>query len=693
VLRGDVKTTPLSDLLKRLSDAKATGCVYVQPPGRRSAEATVGLREGAICNVTLPGAEDSIGTRLVASRRLTPADLDEAREAQETELATWSLAELLIHLGLADEQTVNDLVLEQTLAALTTLCEWPEGNWRFRRRERTGPSLPTPLNIDDALAKVADRQAQWLELRSKIHSADAVVSLAAQADSSDDDANLEMDADGFAILCVVDGAKTVSELAAATGFTLLDAGHKIAGLVDTGLVQVSHPTDDEQDEPGLDDEDGSSDSLDGSLAAIAAAFSGAVDIDNDFPMGGPLAAPWQPPRTSNGDTLADALARVSAALSEAMVEPDGEAETVDDSEYQLVAEAEPEITDEPAVAVLVDVEVEAPVEVEVEVVEDAEADAELEDDDYLAAVITLPVAAAVAVGVEVEAEAEVEVVDEADETPELMAEVEVELEAELEVIEPEVIVDEAVDEEPAVDEVVEELTAEAPAVDEVEVEDEASEVEVIDEASEVEIEALIEADVEVETEVEIEADVEVEAEVEAELTIVEAEPEAVDVADEPETAEEDLAAALEGFAALEPEQVEQDTEPEVAAVAEAVEEPVEELIEDPAGEPTADQSFDSRASAANAARLLSQFSEEAATPREAEPEAESAPAAPEGHTPRPRRENGFADTAALMRELSGLSSETSALAPPRMPISRPPAQPAPNGGQHARKRKGLFGRG
>ena len=242
MLRGDVKTTPLPDLLKRLSDAKATGCVYVQPAGKRSMEATIGLRDGAICNVMLPGAEEAIGTRLVASRRLTPADLAEAREAQETELAAWTLAELLIHLGLADEQTVHGLVLEQALAALTDLCEWPSGSWRFRRRERTGPSLPSPLEITAALETVAERQARWAALAATIHSADAVVSLAVHHEPTEDDPNLEMDADAFALLCAVDGAKTVAELASSNGFTVLEAADKITELVESGLVQVAHPS-------------------------------------------------------------------------------------------------------------------------------------------------------------------------------------------------------------------------------------------------------------------------------------------------------------------------------------------------------------------------------------------------------------------------------------------------------------------
>jgi hypothetical protein len=152
------------------------------------------------------------------------------------------------------------------------------------------------------------------------------------------------------------------------------------------------------------------------------------------------------------------------------------------------------------------------------------------------------------------------------------------------------------------------------------------------------------------------------------------------------------------------------TQEDVVTVDEPAEEPVEDIAaEIPAEMDSAPEAVDSpeaqpapsehehRASAANAARLLSQFSEDsvgqAPEPEvENEPEPDAPPAAPEGHAPRPRRENGLADTAALLRELSSLGTETTAPAP-RTPLNRPPAAPAvPSGGQHARKRKGLFGR-
>ena len=657
MLRGDLKTTPLSDLLKRLADAKATGCVYVQPGSRRSLEATVALREGAIGNVTIPGTEDAVGARLVANRRLTPAELAEAREAQETELATWTLAELLIHLGLADEQEVEALVLEQALASLTELCEWSSGSWRFRRRERTGPSLPTPLEVADALARVAERQAQWLDLQATVHGADAIVSLAAHPENPQSDPNLEMDADSFALLCAVDGSRTLSELAGSAGFTLLDAARKVAALVESGLVQVAHPSDDDQDDELSEADDPHGDGADGtgdgsrSLDAIAAAFSFDGPSAADLEVGlSPVGAPWQPPRTAQGDTLADALARVSAALSDAMTEQEQPAddgpETVEVVEVVEVVEAVEALAVVEVVeaeAEVAEVEVEAEPEVEVEVEAEAEIEPVVaEGDEYLAAIITLPFAAEDSTPYDEHAEAAVETV----EIPDPVEAVDT-----VEIEEPEPV--EAELDEAPIDE-----------LDELVVED--------DEAP------LIEEDAAEHLAAEPEAEAEPQAEPEAELIPEESFDADADAADAEATEPEvEVAVAVA------------ETEAEAEAAPEPVFEP--EHMEQAAHVETA---HESRASAANAARLLSQFSEESVTRRpepEPEPEPEAPPAAPEGHAPRPRRENGLADTAALLRELSGLTTETTTSAP-RMPNRPTPSPVASAGGQHARKRKGLFGR-
>ncbi|MCW2546611.1 MAG: hypothetical protein JWN96_1071, partial [Mycobacterium sp.] len=366
MLRGDLQTTPLTELLRSLAGAAATGCVYLLPDGQRfdAEEATITLRDGAICGVTLPGTGDALGTRLVATHQLTPDELAEAKLAQETELASWMLADLLIHLGLADEHHVQIVTAEQALSDLTEICAWKCGSWRFRRRARLGRNLPEPLPVHEALETVDMRQEQWRRLLPTILGADAVVSLAADASDADpvpgtsdsavesdaSDTAVEMDSEAFVLLCTVDGSRTINDLAVASGFTLLDAGLLTAGLVASGLVQVARdmskpplPADTPEIEAADDAEasqDRSGGATDDEPDELAATFSFESDgplLPENISYGfSPTGSEWEPPSWQQSDRLADALARVSAALSEAMVEPANEA-----ADPQAVEFAEP----------------------------------------------------------------------------------------------------------------------------------------------------------------------------------------------------------------------------------------------------------------------------------------------------------------------------------------------------------------
>jgi hypothetical protein len=114
---------------------------------------------------------------------------------------------------------------------------------------------------------------------------------------------------------------------------------------------------------------------------------------------------------------------------------------------------------------------------------------------------------------------------------------------------------------------------------------------------------------------------------------------------------------------------------------------------------------------ADAALLLSQFTEETELPADetadvpaaaaaeepppvpAVPPADPVPAGPGEPDPARRRDNGLTDTAALLRELSSLGADSDA--PSARPAAARTTAPRPVGNaaaQHAKKRKGLFGR-
>ena len=152
MLRGDLSTTSLPDVLRRLGDSAGTGCLRVGPGG--GDDARVYLRDGLVYAVVLPDRSPRLGARLLTSGQLDPAELAEATEAQRTELQGWRLGELLVHLGYVDQSVVEALVSEQLRAAAAELVLRPAERWTFRAAERTREDIAPPVPVEDLLADI-----------------------------------------------------------------------------------------------------------------------------------------------------------------------------------------------------------------------------------------------------------------------------------------------------------------------------------------------------------------------------------------------------------------------------------------------------------------------------------------------------------------------------------------------------------
>ncbi len=637
----------------------------------------------------------------MATNRLTQLGLAQAELAQETELASWTIAELLIHLELADEPTVAALAREQALADLTDLCNWPGGSWRFRRRSNFGRHLPHVIPVEDAIAAVDARRAEWQELLPHIGGPEAVVTLAAHPEDGSEPApdSVKLDADAFALLCGVDGSRTLGELSAAAGFTLLDGARHFAELARTGLVQIAHEHDGDEllrddDVPAETADDAEPGEDEPALDAIAAAFS----WDSDEPLlppgmrrgFAPEGAAWQPPKSGSGDVLADALARVSAALSDAMTSEAAPTArtTIDDSPEAAPAEPMP----------VEDVPLEA-----ADAADADEGDILITDDSELADVIPLTFAP------QEPADAEMQLEVARDETAE---------ESELAHDEPEAPADAEVATAVEVG-----LQAEAlPQVEGAPQVEPTAEVE-IQVGDETELADALEAELEGDTDTDTDTD-----EVALELAALAApQPELAEliaIAELPEP--DELTEHAEQFGTVEahvdddiagPPEMTSPTSPRSPRSPRSGRFTTcspNSLPMSPPSRSTRLRSWSSSRSlwtrsrrsrnlsrsrsrspqpargSGAAAFFLSELVGEGTRPTapaaEPDPVPEPEPAAPAAYTPSPRREE--TDTAALMRELSSLGSESGG-------GSRPgptrPAAPVPTP-QH-RKRKGLFGRG
>ena len=233
MLKGDLVTTPLPAVLRQLADGVASGCLHVLDGIGEAAK--VFVRGGQVYAVQVPGRRPQLGARLVSSGSLGPEALAEALEAQRTELQGWRLGELLVHLGYVDQPVVEAFINEQVREQTSDLMRWPTGTWKFRVNERTREDVAPPTPVEDLLAEVADRMAEWATITETVHGPDAVPVLSASGQS---DSEMSIDPDAWSLLCKVDGTRSIAELARECGFTLYEAGQVVYSLVRSGLLEV-----------------------------------------------------------------------------------------------------------------------------------------------------------------------------------------------------------------------------------------------------------------------------------------------------------------------------------------------------------------------------------------------------------------------------------------------------------------------
>ena len=229
--KGELAEAGLSGVLLELAEAGATGCLSVTDPA--DARAEVYLRAGRVYAAEVPGHEPQLGARLVTDGTLAPEALEEAVEAQRTELQGWRLGELLVHLGCVDEQTVGALVHEHLREAVTDLLRWTYGSWRFRSGQRTRGDAAPPLEVASLLAAGAGGPP----VPAALHP-DTVPELSAAGVRSEE---LALDADTYALLCQVDGRRTLTALARGGDLSLHAASGIATTLAAAGLLELRPP--------------------------------------------------------------------------------------------------------------------------------------------------------------------------------------------------------------------------------------------------------------------------------------------------------------------------------------------------------------------------------------------------------------------------------------------------------------------
>ena len=223
----------VDSLLMELATQSATGCLTLTD--RDGEHAVVWYRDGLVYAVSVPGRRPLLGVRLMSSGALTPEALAEALEVQRTELQGWRLGELLVHLNFVDRAVVESFVSEQVRDQVADLRHWRIIDSRFANGKRTRQDIAPPMEVVDLIDRASERDDRWTEILPFIGGPEAVPVLSTNPNPAND---VVLGPYDWALLCKVDGVRTIADLADDCGFTVFEAGMTVLGLLDAGLVDI-----------------------------------------------------------------------------------------------------------------------------------------------------------------------------------------------------------------------------------------------------------------------------------------------------------------------------------------------------------------------------------------------------------------------------------------------------------------------
>ncbi len=244
MLEGDLVDFSLPDILRLLSFTNKSGRLQVRngPTLARIDLVDGRVRDASADATRLSLARRLLGAGLVDTDRLR-ASLDDDTEQLPTDL---EFARRLVAAEAVEAASLAELVREQTVDALFDVLRWEQGRFRFiggaahDAETSGGAALDLSIRVEDLLEEAEGRLDEWRRILEATGPGTGVVGIV----RPDGDGEAGLPSDGWSLLTLVDGHRTVDDLAELTGRGQFHTRELLETLVARGVVRVGEADDD-----------------------------------------------------------------------------------------------------------------------------------------------------------------------------------------------------------------------------------------------------------------------------------------------------------------------------------------------------------------------------------------------------------------------------------------------------------------
>lgn len=231
MLEGDLSDFTLPDILRLLAFTSKSGRLHLEDD---RAHGRVDLVEGRVRDASADAKHLPLARRLIGLGHLEADTIVSALQGRDQLPTDLELARDLVRDHELDPGLAASLLREQTVDAVFDLLRWEDGSFRFELRSDADTSPPDlDLKVDDLLAEADQRLEAWPAIEHRTGSGRSVVSISRPSGHVP-----EIDAEGWGLLGMVDGHRTVDDLVALSGRGQYETRRTLGALVDAGIVTI-----------------------------------------------------------------------------------------------------------------------------------------------------------------------------------------------------------------------------------------------------------------------------------------------------------------------------------------------------------------------------------------------------------------------------------------------------------------------
>ncbi|MGI8775250.1 MAG: DUF4388 domain-containing protein [Actinomycetota bacterium] len=231
MLKGTLDDFTLPDVFRMLHTARKTGQLEVE---RSAGNGTVFIREGDVYYAESSLAREPLGQKLIRSGALTDSALMKALD--ENASTGQRVGEILIAHNAVTVEQLQRAVRQQIEDSVFDLMRWEAGSFEWQSGVVADVEVPIAISVENLIMEASRRLDELEVINRKIPSNRTVLAMAPRPPEGAAEINIQPEE--WRMFVLVNGSRTVGEIADLTGTDDFSAIRGLYGLVSAGLVVV-----------------------------------------------------------------------------------------------------------------------------------------------------------------------------------------------------------------------------------------------------------------------------------------------------------------------------------------------------------------------------------------------------------------------------------------------------------------------